>query len=108
MKERIQAVGLRLFEVTKAGLKDDLEYLTGDGLMALKEITLLMGEAAVRGQLGEDVTIIVNACRAALGNWESVAFVKAADRVDEIREAVLAAIGEALEIVLVVGLKAIL
>lgn len=108
VQEQIENVGLRLFEETKAGLKDDLQYMSERGLLAISEITLLMGEAAVRGQLGEDVSIIVNACGAALGNWETVAFVKAADRADAIKAAVMKAIGEALEIVLMVGLKAVL
>lgn len=107
-QEQVSSVGLRLFEQTKIGLKDDLQYLTDKGLLALSEITLLMAEAAVLGQTGLDVSIVVNACGAALGNWESVAFVKAADRADAIKAAVMKAIGEALEIVLMVGLKAIL
>ncbi len=107
-QEHIGAVGTRLLAETKAGLGDDWQYLSERGIMALSEITALLAEAAVRGQIGEDVSVITDACTAALGNWESVAFVKAADRADAIRASVLKAIGEALEVVLMVGLKSVL
>ena len=101
-------IGIRLFEETKAGLGKDWQYLSKQGIGALGEITLLLAEAAVRGQMGEDVSIIKNACSAALGNWESVGFVKAADRADAMRANVMKALSEALETVLMVGLKMVI
>lgn len=108
VRGQFELVGLRIFEETKAGLKDDWEYISEKGAAAIGKITLLLGEAAVRGQMGEDVTILKNACAAALGNWESVSFVKAADRADEIRASIMKALREALEIVLMIGLKAVI
>lgn len=108
LQDQFFVVGDRLFTEIQKGLGDDLQYLTDEGVSALATIGLLLGEAAVRGQMGEDVTVVKNALEAALGNWESVAYVKAADRADAIRASVMTAIGDALEVVLLVGLKAIL
>ena len=99
MKEQIAAVGTRLLAETMTAMASDWDELTTEGMDNLLEITTLMAEAGIRSQMGEDVSIMVNACQAAIGNWESVSLVKAADRSDAIAASVKAGLLVALEIV---------
>lgn len=106
--KQIATIGKNLFDETVKGLGEDAKFLNDAGSEALIEITALLAECAVRKQMGEDVSIMENALKAALGNWESVAYVTAADRADKVRAGVMEALGSALEIVLLVGLKAVI
>lgn len=101
MQDQIGAVGTRLLAATMADLGDDWQELSVKGIDALTEITTLLAEAGIRHQMGDDVSIITNACTAALGNWETVGMVKAADRADAIAASVKKALLTALQIVFV-------
>jgi hypothetical protein len=101
LEDQIGAVGTRLLAETKTVLAEDWQELSTQGIDTLSEITALLAEAGIRAQMGEDVSIITNACVAALGNLESVAMVKAADKADAIAASVKKGLLVALEIVFV-------